>query len=84
MILIVVLGVCLVAALEVRERHDRFKRRALYHFGAMGVGHYPPHVTPPPPPSPRAKRYHEAMWKKYEYAWEHPWLPVLPDPPIEE
>ena len=32
--------------------------------------------------SPRRRAWHRAMMRKYLQAYEAPWLPVLPDPPL--
>ncbi len=89
LILIVVLGVSFGAVREMRARRVRFRARAWHHqwvvggFGTHSVAGTPPGWTRPIL-SQQQFLYHADMYDKYDFAAEHPWLPVLPDPPFEE
>ena len=89
LILILALGACFGAVREVRARRERFKRLYHHHYFKAGMGSYvivgwPNDPPMPPPPTPKQHEYHRKLSMKYEFAKDHPWLPVMPDSPFDD
>jgi len=89
LILILALGVSFGAVREVQARRERFERLFYQHYFAAGMGSrviamWPKDEPKPSPPTPKQHEYHRKLAEKYEFAKEHPWLPVMPDPPFDD
>jgi len=89
LLLIVVVGVCFGAVREVRARRERFKSLYHHHYFKAGMGTsvilmVPKDEPKPSPLTPKQHEYHRKLSMKYEFAADHPWLPVMPDPPFDD
>jgi hypothetical protein len=94
MIVVAVVGLVCAAALQLRERRERFDRITRKHWHAVQlsslVGHADVLGTPRfPRETFRHRRqriidWHREMARKYGRAARYPWLPVAPDPSAPE
>jgi len=67
----------------VRRRAERFRMIAAYHQSSY---HFTSLINPSWNAAKEAKAIAKNNWHgnttmKYDYAADHPWLPVAPDPP---
>ncbi len=89
LILILALGACFGAVREVQARRERFKSLYHHHYFKAGMGTsvilmVPKDEPKPSPLTPKQHEYHRKLSMKYEFAADHPWLPVMPDPPFDD
>ncbi len=95
LLMVALFAVALAVVVEISQRRNRFQRLADDHWKQTlllpedqidinGYSYVENQATRTKIYTGKNMRdidYHDLLYRKYEYAASHPWLPVEPDPP---
>jgi hypothetical protein len=97
LVLVTVVAVVLTGVMQTRswlaDRKERFRKLYSTHrtafdrntdISALRMRHnldYEPMIRARVEWADALAKHHDKLYEKYHYAYEHPWMPVEPDPP---
>jgi hypothetical protein len=87
LIAVAIVGVMLALMKWIERRREAFRRELVNHQYKWISEKYKWRSTSANPDKqlpPARCRYEEEMVKRYTYAVQYPWMPVMPDPPAPE